>query len=414
MLKLITFGGTGHYNQATYQWGQHSSTTEFIAAALTEWFQPDVVHVMLTPTAESHPNWAALRAAVPQAQPMRIPEPAREESLWDVFRALSQAITPEDEIILDVTHAFRILPLLALASASYMQALTGARIRHILYGAWEARQPPDVCPVFDLKLFLDLQEWTLAASSLRTTGDSRLFAQLLNRIQNDWRAAAAARPHGEALPSRLKSVGASLESLSQALALARPDEVAEKLPKVFRNLQQANDQFEIWAAPFSQALGVIHELYGGLEGGTLASERALVRWYADRDHPIQAVTLAREWIVSCTAGFLGLGRLRGHDPRGPVESLLNHAVMRRNEAIKGTPSPLLPAFDALPAAAALESTWEKARALRNNLAHCGMTPNPLPAATARTSIKELVNQLMAMPLPPAAGPDQEHSAAPQA
>jgi len=400
MLKLVTFAGTGNYRPATYTWGGFALGTPYLGQALATWFQPEEILVVLTPTAERHDNWQRLQAAVPGARALRIPEPGSESALWEIFRGLSEAITPQDEIILDVTHGFRALPLIALASASYMQTLTGARIRHILYGAYEAQDAAGRCPVFDLSLFLQLQEWTLAASTLQNTGDARPFARLLSGIQNDWQTGRG-KGEGVALPTRLKAAGAALDSLSKALVLTRPDEIARVLPDLFRRLEQAGDQLERWAAPFSQALTVINETYSALAGGTLKSEFALIQWYAERGHTVQAVTLAREWLVSCTAAHLGFTGLRRRSDRELVEKMLNHAAIRRTEEIQGTPSPLLPAFDALPCAEVLEKTWARVRDLRNDLAHCGMNERPIPAASALKGVRDLLSLLQEIPLPPA-------------
>jgi CRISPR-associated DxTHG motif protein len=399
MLKLFSFAGTGHYQQATYEWGERSLATPFICQALSSWLEPEEIFVVMTPTAERHENWRSLQSAVPGVRALRIPEPGSESALWEIFRTLSEAITPHDEIIIDVTHAFRALPLIALASASYVQTLTGAKIRHILYGAWEARdQDSGRCPVYDLGLFLRLQEWTLAAAILKQTGDSRLFGRLLSDIQNDFQSRRSEAENG-ALPTRLKSAGAALDSLSKALALTRPDEIALALPELFRRLDQASGQFDRWAAPFSQALTVIKETYSPLAGGTLASEFCLIQWYAEREHPLQAVTLAREWIVSCTAAHLGFAGQRHRSDREPVENMLNHATIRRAEEIRGIPSPLLPAFDALPCAEVLERTWGRVRDLRNDLAHCGMNERPASAASALKGVRNLLNLMKEIPLP---------------
>jgi CRISPR-associated DxTHG motif protein len=395
--KLITFAGTGNYQTATYVWQDRERTTSFIAEALTAWFEPDEVLVVLTPTAERNANWENLQLAVPAVKPLEIPEPGSESALWEIFRVLSANITTDDEIILDVTHAFRALPVIALVSASYLQALSGARITHILYGAWEAKQADGRTPVFDLGLFLQLQQWTLAAATLKATGDARPFGRLLSDIQNSWQTQPN-KVAGEPLPTRLKSVGNSLQSLSAALALTRPDEIARTLPGIFRNLEQAQEQFESWALPFASALEVVKEIYAPLAGGTLASEMSLIQWYANHGQLVQAITFTREWLVSCTAGHLGFTGLRERNDRAVIEDLLNHAVIRRVEVIKGTPSPLLSAFDALTCASQLEQAWDRARNLRNDIAHCGMNKQPTPASTAQQSCLELVKMVASIPM----------------
>ena len=92
MLKLFSFAGTGHYQQATYEWGERSLTTSFICQALASWLEPEEIFVVMTPTAERHENWRNLQSAMPKVQALRIPEPGSESALWEIFRTLSEAI----------------------------------------------------------------------------------------------------------------------------------------------------------------------------------------------------------------------------------------------------------------------------------------------------------------------------------
>jgi len=84
---------------ATYVWQGRERTTSFIAEALTAWFEPDEVLVVLTPTAERNANWEHLQLAVPAVKPLEIPEPGSGSALWEIFRVLSANVTTEDEII---------------------------------------------------------------------------------------------------------------------------------------------------------------------------------------------------------------------------------------------------------------------------------------------------------------------------
>ncbi|MGQ9462826.1 MAG: CRISPR-associated DxTHG motif protein, partial [Candidatus Fervidibacter sp.] len=70
-------------------------------------------------------------------------------------------------------HAFRSLPLIVFTVAVYLRRTKNVTIRHIVYGAYEARepfrdppQPEDQAQIFDLTPLLDLLDWLSRAEVL--------------------------------------------------------------------------------------------------------------------------------------------------------------------------------------------------------------------------------------------------------
>ena len=405
MKRLITFLGTGEYKEVIYHWNGVDSRQRFFALAAAEWEEPAEIYVLLTPEAENHRNWIGDEttpglASDPRCRAVPITSGKSEKEMWANFSTLTHLFTLDAEIVLDVTHAFRSLPILGLAAASYARALSGVTVTRILYGAYEARNVESGrTPVFDLGVFLQLLDWTSAAHLLKETGDARPFGHILSGIQQQARQPGSTPDPASELPTLLKPLGSALTSLSEALMVTRPDETRLKARDLMIKIQKARPQVETWAPPFAAALEVVEDTFRDLEGDGLATERSIISWYVRHGHWVQALTLAREWLVSLTAAYLSPhSDLRRRSSREPAEEMLNHAVIRRSEAIRGPASPLLSNFDAWLSAAEVEKLWSAIRDLRNDLAHCGMNEQPAQAKAVGQRVDELCKRLSMLPI----------------
>ncbi|VBB44586.1 conserved hypothetical protein [uncultured Desulfatiglans sp.] len=193
--KMISFLGTSAYKAGVYVFGGRSKETRFVQAALAAIFQPSEVVVFLTQGARER-NWQSpsgsegrdgdlrlkgledrVRIEVPSIRfrGRDIPDGSNEEEIWAIFQEILDEVEEGDEIIFDVTHSFRSIPILALACIQYLRTLKGVKLGGIYYGAWEARRDsadgglPEV-PVFDLTPFAALMDWSQAIAEFERSG----------------------------------------------------------------------------------------------------------------------------------------------------------------------------------------------------------------------------------------------------
>lgn len=97
---------------------------------------------------------------------VRISDAGTEKEIWSVFDQMFRSIDEGDEIIFDVTHGFRSLPMLVMTAINYAKRMKNCTLRGIYYGAYEvAKEEHGVkhAPVFDLTVFNELLEWINAA-----------------------------------------------------------------------------------------------------------------------------------------------------------------------------------------------------------------------------------------------------------
>lgn len=112
----------------------------------------------------------------------------KETEQMDLLLTLAASLTAREHISIDITHAFRHLPMLALVAARYLHTVKGIITDNIYYGALEMTAK-GITPVIKLEGLLTMLEWTDALASYDKDGDYQPFAELY-RAEGQTEAAA--------------------------------------------------------------------------------------------------------------------------------------------------------------------------------------------------------------------------------
>ncbi|CAN5216393.1 hypothetical protein BH23VER1_BH23VER1_19120 [soil metagenome] len=398
-MTVITFLGTGNYQPCPYLWeGREIVETPFFQEALVRWLRPERTLVFVTGRADQV-NGAPLRdqlardPSLPAAQFVAIPDGANPAELREIFALVAEHIGDGEDIVFDITHSFRSIPLIVLLVIAYVREAKGARLLHLLYGAFEARQAGGPAPVFDLSSFVSLLDWTAACRQFRQSGDPGAIGALLRGAQN---AAWNDAPDHESLPKLLAGMGTNLEALATAIAVARPHEVRETAAKTLSKLAEIGPEAGRWAAPFLLLLERATRSFSDLANPDLRGEFATIRYCVEHRLHLQAITLLREWVVTFTATALGFPPLERRDE---VEKSLNaaaNAITQQAGGIQGDRTSVPDALDALmalPEQKRITEAWVQIRTIRNDVAHCGMRKQPLKAKRIVSLVERLVAQV---------------------
>ncbi|ABF45259.1 TIGR02221 family CRISPR-associated protein [Deinococcus geothermalis] len=368
---ILSALGTGAYREARYQSEHHSDiiTTGLFAVALHRWYPQAEVKLLATDAAWDSANGDYVKKHHPDFERVRIPEGRTEAEAWELFGAMTDAVPPGSRVIFDITHGLRSLPMLGFLALSYLRVVRNVTIERVYYGALELtpREEGALTPVVDLTPLVRLLDWAQAAKRFQDTGDASLFTGLL-RVRG---------------PGNLNSVADCLGQLSTALASNRTVEVGELSGVLLEKLGRWEQENTLAQhRPFLQVADTIKATMQPLQARederlNLLSHHAQIAWYRERGHWVQAVGLAREWLVSVLTwqqtDTLQLKRKHRED----AERLLGQYAKTPQAA---------PAE--LQAAAAL---WDELTDLRNDLAHFGMRED---SRTRSTKLKEKVNHLL--------------------
>lgn len=402
--KIITFLGKYRSKngiQTTYLYKDLPYDGEVFAQALRKFCEYDIMLVCVTEEAKKN-TWPVLEALKDERiKPIDIPTGRNTEEMWETFKLITQYVNEGDSIIFDITHGLRSLPFLVFLFAAYLKAAKNVTIEAIYYGALELGNTNEgiPAPVIDLSEFVSMIDWLTATTRFVEIGEGQALASLLKSAipsSIELRDIPSSRP----IKDNLKKSAEAIENISLALSVTRPIETMESATKLEEILQKAAPSFADRAKPFSLLSDKVVQQYGQFALENPKDEAALsqnlrlqlqmIQWYIDRDQLVQAVTLAREWLVSILALRFGEPMFDYSRGRKYVEDALNNAV----EQNRPHPRPPLDSrcnekFAALPQANELASVWSQMAKLRNDIAHCGMNNQPETAASIKKKVLSL-------------------------
>ncbi|MCS6962927.1 MAG: TIGR02221 family CRISPR-associated protein [Thermoflexus sp.] len=417
---LFTFLGAGRYEEAIYEVDAAGEPfehrTRFAPVATASFLRPQEVRLFLTEGAKGQHGEAIereLQALSIAVRPIPIPDGRGLAEWWGIFEAIVREARATEGVPLafDITHGFRHFPILGLLAAAFLQSAYRVALGGIFYGAYEMRraggegEPPRV-PLLDLTPMLELLQWAVAADRFRRQGDARDLAELLKRLKGE-----IGRQGEREAAGHLNHLINGLEGLSLALLLIRPLEgmtsaawLGGRMDEAGGSLRNAAERWPglrpllaIWdQAQAFREFALEDPLKRPEE--FLRTGLRLARWYVEHDLGVQAVTWAREWLVTYAMvqkEFSGPGLVR-RDEREGVERNLNSEARQYREAedrgsyrsrwFREVPEDRWRQFLEL---------WLQAADLRNDLDHAGMREEPRKASDLQGEIRKLVEKLEA-------------------
>ena len=403
----LSFLGIGEYKMANYYWVPvEQKTLEYKTTLFPEtlpvFFNLSKVLVFATKRVAVHNNCQELQRRMGTLLKLiEIPEGKNEAELWEIFSIVAAKVPPQSEIVIDVTHAFRSLPLIVFNVASYLRRVKNVKVERIVYANYEAHDPsyqPPRAPVIDLTSMLDLQDWLHGIDAFWRRGEADELAESLSRTQGRIWKTAPPNVESTNLPRELNYTAVQLKNFSEALRLLRPLEIFQASVKLNDLLETVQEEAGRWTKPFadvlhdiSKEINPLHvEQPAILNSVHLKAQVMLIHYYLKKDLVIQAVLLAREWLVS----FLiwrqeGQDRWREHGKRLSIEKELNQAA-----ALQRGKKTSLPAwYNKFPESKELASLWNEMIGLRNDVAHCAMNIQTRSASTIRSSIQKIIVRL---------------------
>lgn len=273
-----------------------------------------------------------LHLAAP-VEPVMIPAGRSEEEIWAIFERVFSLLEEGDHLCLDITHAFRSLPMLAMVILSYAKVMRNISVRAISYGALEAlgnmegviKLPVEQrnVPVFDLLPFDRLQDWVTAVDRFTTTGDAAMIDQLSDM---DMRPVIKATRGKNTDAVTIKKLGEQLKAFSTVLATCRGRDITASAASVKLLLQRIEDMNTL--KPLQPLLHKIAPALAFFRGEEIADGLAAARWCLDHQLYQQGYTILHETMITFVANK-AIGRDgRDQDDRNLVNQCVT--IIRKN------------------------------------------------------------------------------------
>lgn len=391
----LTFLGTSNYSMTTYEFQGRKVETHLFPIAFAEFFPLDEMKVVVTEQAKEM-HFSALKQKLKDkciVEDIIVPAGKSEKELWAMFDEIVAKIPPESEILIDVTHGFRSMPILSLAISVYLRRILNVKIKHILYGAFDAPDKKDnITPVFDLTSFLFLIDWTLAIDKFVNLGHAKELSILLEQSHQQ----AYQKPANDSsdLPRKLKSLAGKIGKVTNALAAIRPKETTETAFAMVNSIDNVTHEVETWAKPFAATLNQARDEYSNLisrsgqffDDSGLHAQMEIIKWYLDKQQYAQAITLAREWLISKVCTMKNLNPAKDQD-RNFVTKLLG----KWTENIKNQ-NPIPGKIGDI-ACKEVAKLYGSLCDIRNDMNHAGMREFPRSAKSLIKNIQEICAKL---------------------
>ncbi|MCX7858402.1 MAG: TIGR02221 family CRISPR-associated protein [Deltaproteobacteria bacterium] len=327
---FLSMLGTNKYEEAYYIYeGKKYGPVHFVQVATvsmncSHWKENDRIIVFTTNEAKVK-NWEdngnqpkGLKSFLeelnikPSIQNIDIPNGESEDEIWQIFDAMYGAIKDKDEVVFDITHSFRSIPMLAMVVLNYAKVVKDVSIEGIYYGAFEKlgnlntvrAKPLDerLVPIFNLTPFEELLDWSLGLDRFMKTGDARAISNLAERTSRARLKKTAGEDH-EARKTR--QLANTLKVFSETMATCRGREIGQAA----KNLKKAVDEclsLENIKAPYIPLLKNLKDKLKGFAGDDIVVDGfQAALWCYEHNLIQQAYTILRETILSKVLRDLG-------------------------------------------------------------------------------------------------------------
>lgn len=355
--KFISFLGTNNYDEVHYIHNDMDTggyTSKFVQEALIKtvcknWDSSNKAIVFTTEEAKKI-NWynkadesrrlkTLLKDTQLGSRGVSIPSGKNEEEIWGIFHIVTSNIEEGDKIVLDITHAFRYIPMLATTILDYAKAVKNIEILGIYYGAWDVRDEsviPNVAPIFNLTPLASIQEWSQAINTFikygnsghlkeisRTSLESKLseedWARETNRFIN--KVNNFAMNINTCRGQMVQVKGANQKSIQFS---------TEEVRKSLSNVKKLDTDFQL--KPLIPLISKIEEsikLFD--EKSTLNTGLATIEWCIKNHLIQQAYTALEETLKTYVCELYGLNTNK-YENR---EDIVNTAINRRIQKLSG-------------------------------------------------------------------------------
>jgi len=197
----ITFLGASNYSSTEYTWTTGNDThtspygqeSELIMARRHNGYVPDVVYVFATEIA-TKANWESwcgynyhkktyfedkgsgleprLRNCLPEStviELVTIEDGLESHAQWNILEQLLAKVEDNDELVFDITHGYRVTPVILSSALHFLRITKSIRLRHIYYAAFET----DDKRIIDYADFYNIQDLTEGVARLAEEADMR-------------------------------------------------------------------------------------------------------------------------------------------------------------------------------------------------------------------------------------------------
>lgn len=346
--KFLSFLGDGYYGKCVYKYEKlphnkiRQCETYFIQEAIAKifcdtWTKKDTAIIFLTERAKKEnylenpkkkkPNTTEFEHRMGLEKDLMssnckfnlksvdIKDGNSMDEIWENFDIIINEIEDGDEIIFDITHAFRYIPILALVVLNYAKSLKNIKIKGIYYGNYAYNngkyKNPEFAdgqkPIMDLKELDEILEWSQAVDSFTKYGNSDHIKKVAEEILDNKKnkkyyksSEPAIRCLVQSLNDFTKTIqtcrGRTIKSSDETNSISKAYENLKENLKVFMDLESTMKPLEHIIGKIEDSIDIFKPVQNRKE--IINTGLGIVEWSLNNNLIQQAYTALLETMIT--------------------------------------------------------------------------------------------------------------------
>lgn len=420
-LKILSVLGTTDYESGMHSFNNEEILeTQYVQDAIIKMYEKEIESkdmkfcIFLTKLARQR-NFEKLERILvdryPKLEivPIELKDGNTEEELWEIFEVFYHSIEENDEIVIDITHSLRHLPMELLVVVNYAKVLKNITVKGIYYGAFEVRYKKDgktIIPIHNITEFNSLLEWSYGANTFINYGNvlpiHEAYKKLQRKMGQNWN-----KEHSEftkfmnALSDFSNCIyiprGTSQKTLgTQAKnASKKSTQVAlNNLNSAFQNMEDFN------SVELKQIKPIINKVKNSVDmfdpSSTFAIGLQSVKWSMDKNLIPQAYTILSETIKTYVCNIYSLDD-EDYDDREKIVAtslvIKGKKLKQENWKVKeehiGKVKNIIESIDDR-----IPELYDKVGARRNDISHYGLTKDKISYEALVQDINKIYEEFL--------------------
>lgn len=245
-------------------------------------------------------NWDSLKTVIDVSDIIVIDENSKkdnqyliEKDYWSIFGKIVNIVEDNDVVYFDITHSFRIMPIIATLVINYIRVLKNAEVKAMYYGVFDNdiynRDNNVLFPILNAAEMIDLIDFSNGLNEFITTGQAKLLKNITKNSD-----------------SKYDKLIESMENIGFMMASCRTNEIPKavsELKKIINNLKSDNSVINL----YNPMLKKVEEKYSKFNDKT-NNIYSIIMWCIENGLVQQALTILVEYYkynISTYLNFTG-------------------------------------------------------------------------------------------------------------
>lgn len=322
---------------------------------------------------------------------IHIPEGFSKEDVWQIFNTVFEQIEEKDELLLDITNAFRFIPMLGMVLINYAKVVKNSSVLGIYYGAFEKLGPAwkvksmlsseRDAPIVEITSLAYLQDWTIAASDFVQYGNAQRIAKLTQENIKDTLRISKGK---NVVARQLNGFANQLLTMTQSISTVRGKAIIEG--KMFEDVSKTIDNFEQsdFIVPLFPLLEQVQQKAKIFGRNQIANGFKAVQWCFDNELTQQGITLLQEMLVTHICSYfhaafgLNFAHKKDRNLIGACFAIQSQKIAEDKWTVEADDKPLVKRLLKDPIIQDFKKVYDQLNQLRNDINHGGFVGQTKP------------------------------------